>query len=193
MNYTFVNLSDLKECMETTSTRENLTKTPPARTILINKQSTLSSGNLNYKAKIKIIDNPISSKLLKPIANSTPDRMVKKGKSNSVSSINFNQYNTKSIYNSQFTKLQSNISANTPYRFINTNKLNDQLPYIEGSASQSKNQKNVISSSSNKLTNSSSSNSIAKNTNKFNTINSSQGISISALHKRAGSTNYFNK
>jgi hypothetical protein len=190
-NYTYIDLSDLKEVIEKENKVSASNISTPTRGILLNKPSTITSTNLNFKTKVKIVDNS-SNKLHSPLINSTPSRTLKKVKSNSISSINFSQYNTKSIYNSNITKLQSTASVSSPIRFVNSNSSNvqQQLPFIQAKiTTKGKIQKNVVSNS-NKLTNSSSSNSIIKNSNKFSTI-SSQGLTTSLLHKRSGSTNYF--
>lgn len=194
-NYTYIDLSDLKEVIEKENKINASNTSTPTRSILLNKPSTITSTNLNFKTKVKIVDNPSNKnqhQVGSPLINSTPNRTLKKVKSNSISSINFSQYNTKSIYNSNITKLQSTVSVNSPIRFVNSNSSNvqQQLPFIQAKNSiKGKIQKNVVSNS-NKLTNSSSSNSIIKNSNKFSTI-SSQGLTTSLLHKRSGSTNYF--
>jgi len=207
-NYTFVNMSEMREI-------ESASKTPN-KNILLHKTSNFSSGNLI--SKIKIADHLSQLKkpptqnipnVVKALSQMTPDKRPR-FKSNSMAGLQLNQYGTKYNNNTNnnhnhipIPKFQTILNVNTPFKLSNNNsKNNDQLPYIDTKLSKSIIRQKLMNStnnSNNKLTNSSSSTSISKpppNKLQFSTLNSSLAVSSnfninSALHRRSGSTNYF--
>jgi hypothetical protein len=188
---------------------ESASKTP-TRNILLHKTGNFSSGNLITKLKIadhiSQLKKPPTQNIpnvVKALSQMTPDKRPKY-KSNSMVGLQLNQYASKNSSQIPVPKFQTILNLNTPFKVNNNNSKsnNDQLPFIDTKLSKSIIRQKLMNStnnSNNKLTNSSSSTSISKpSTNKlqFNTLNSSLGVNSnyninSALHRRSGSTNYF--
>ena len=189
-NYTCCNISEQKE---------EVTKSPIGKKLTSPLISQISANNLLNK-KIKMNEsNYFKRNSLSSNKNSSvsPEKKLKV-KSGSMSTASLTPFNSQQAKSQSYTKFNSMISTNTPFKF-NNEKAVDQLPFIDVKMNKTISKQKILSSNSsaNKLTNSSSQNSIIKSINKFSTISSNStngmnpGSNNSLNHKRSGSTNYF--
>ncbi len=194
-NYTFLNNQEYYTETPNTSTKKNASNHRPNQ---------LSATNLLSKTKIKVSDRG-GLTLMK--ANSSRDsvgdssHMKIRIKNNSMTSLPYNLPSSKAmssvtnISNNNHGKITSiNIHA-TPYK---SNQNLNQLPFIESKLFKNVSKAKVVNSasSSNKLTNSSSTHSVIKNTNKFSTINPSASTFVYSgknIQHRKTSSNFMNQ